>query len=465
MVADVARQPDGDDAHPIDWYPGDEPESRTIEEAEHWVDEVTGLRTLATRLDQAVWHPSVELAGSLVRAAASALAQSDGQPAQVTDIRKGLLIAERLFKLRGAQLIESNLIVAQRIRTEWELGRMLREGKSSGALREGRPSKTMSQTHSFSLSDVGVAPWESVKFQRLAEIDRDDLEHWISEEANDRELSTAAALSQWKRFIRDVEMARRREEAAALAAPEPARIPDTVRVEVADARDLPLADETVDLIVTSPPYALEVDYEGGDVAAEDWPAFMRDWLLEAYRVTKPSGRLALNVPLDTTLGGCRPTYAESVWAALQAGWTYQATIVWQENNTTTGNRALGSVNSSARPHPVDSSEMIALFSKGAWGPSSGNPDDIEPEEWQAYGRGPWVFSGESRSWEGHPAAFPEELPHRLIRYLCRVGDLVLDPFSGSGTTAAAATKNRRRFAGFDLSESYVRSTLRRVADG
>jgi site-specific DNA-methyltransferase (adenine-specific) len=262
--------------------------------------------------------------------------------------------------------------------------------------------------------------------------------------------------------VREVKQQRAREKALDAPAPEPASVPASVRCEVADARSLPLDAETVDLIVTSPPYGLEIGYEGGDVDPWEWQTFMAAWLEEAWRVTKWHGRLALNIPLDTSEPVPRPTYAQAIAAAMEAGWLYQATITWHEGNTTKGNRSLGSLNSSARPHPVDSSEMIALFSKGEWAPSSENPDDIEPLEWQAYGRGPWTFPGESSAWDKHPAPFPVELPSRLIRYLCRVGDTVLDPFCGSGTTLLAALVADRRGIGFDISASYVDSALRRV---
>lgn len=133
---------------------------------------------------------------------------------------------------------------------------------------------------------------------------------------------------------------------------------------VADARALPLLDACIDLIVTSPPYALDIRYVGGDVRADRWPDFMASWLAEALRVTKPQGRLALNVPLDTTRGGKRPTYVQACQAAFDAGWTYQATITWHEGHTSKGDRSLGTVNSSRRPHPIDASEMIVLLSKG-----------------------------------------------------------------------------------------------------
>jgi site-specific DNA-methyltransferase (adenine-specific) len=343
-----------------------------------------------------------------------------------------LLYGERRYGEMYAQAIEETTYAYKSLRNAVFV---------AGRFEVSRRRDNLPFTHHAEVAGLGVEEADAL-------LDASEAKRWSS-----RDLRAAV-----KAFKRE----RQRQVAAALPAPDPASIPETVCIEQADARSLPLEDDVVDLIVTSPPYALDVAYEDGDVAAEDWPIFMHDWLVEALRVTKPSGRLALNVPLDTTLGGSRPTYAQAVMAALDAGWSYQATIVWHESNTTTGNRGLGSVSSSARPHPVDSSEMIALFSKGEWGPSSGNPDDIEPDEWQEFARGPWSFSGESRAWEGHPAPFPKALPYRLIKLLSRRGDLVCDPFAGSGTTATVAHEGSRRFVGFDISEAYVRSSLRRL---
>lgn len=226
---------------------------------------------------------------------------------------------------------------------------------------------------------------------------------------------------------------------------------------------IPLEARSVDLIVTSPPYGLDKPYRDTTDPSVGWGEFMADWLAEAYRVARDGGRLALNIPLDTTRGGFRPTYAEAVQAAEGAGWTYRATIVWDEGNTTKGNRGLGSLNSPSAPHPVAPVEMIPLFSKGDWKREATSPADIEHAEWQEFGNGLWKFSGESRAWEGHPAPFPEELPRRLIRYLSFVGDTVLDPFCGSGTTVLVAQQLKRRAVGFDISGDYVASARRRIA--
>ncbi len=240
----------------------------------------------------------------------------------------------------------------------------------------------------------------------------------------------------------------------------------------ADARALPLADETVDLVgPTSPPYGAGLDYdEGGDVVADEWPAFMAAWLQETYRVARPSGRLVLNVPFDMAYDAAkvgraklsRPTYHQAVAAAHAAGWLYAHTITWDKNHHKKGHRGLGSLNSSARPYPVDPTEAVIFFSKGEWGPSSDRHDDITAQEWQEYGHGPWRFPGLARRKGGHPAPFPAELARRGIRYLSRVGDVVLDPFSGSGTTVAVAVAEGRLGIGSDRSRAYLKDSAARI---
>jgi site-specific DNA-methyltransferase (adenine-specific) len=240
----------------------------------------------------------------------------------------------------------------------------------------------------------------------------------------------------------------------------------------ADARYLPLVELVVDLTVTSPIYAARIAYaEGGDLRAVDWPSFMQAWLADLYRVTRWHGRLALNVPVDMTIDAprvgravlSRPTSYQAYNAAIAAGWLYKATIMWDKNHHKKGNRGLGSVDRSLRPHPVDPTEAIILFTKGEWAPSSINRDDITHDEWEEYSRGPWRFPGLPRRKGGHPAPFPEELPRRCIKLLSRVGDVVYDPFLGSGTTAAVALDCGRRALGSDISAEYLSMAAERLA--
>jgi site-specific DNA-methyltransferase (adenine-specific) len=246
-------------------------------------------------------------------------------------------------------------------------------------------------------------------------------------------------------------------------APAPSAVPRRVRIEAGDARSLPLPDASVHLIVTSPPYGVGIDEyrEGGDVLAGDWPAFMLDWLTEALRVTVPTGRLALNVPLDTTSGGYRPTYAQAVHLAEAAGWEYRSTILWVDDQLGKST-ARGSMDSASAPHIIAGAEMVALFSNGAWKRNEPGESTLDHADWLEWTNGVWRFPGETRAWEGHPAPFPFELPRRLIRLLSFKGDTVLDPFCGSGTTALAACQLDRDFVGFDRSPEYVKSALRRV---
>lgn len=259
------------------------------------------------------------------------------------------------------------------------------------------------------------------------------------------------------------------EAALAQPAPSPEAIPSRVSIRVADARSLPLADGSVHLIVTSPPYGVGKAYAGeGDVTAGDWPSFMHDWLLEAYRVAADGGRLALNVPLDTTRGGFRPTYAQAVQMADAAGWEYRSTIVWFDDQLGKST-ARGSMDSAGAPHVIAGAEMVALFSKVEWkraapGPVLlGDQRALQHDEWLEWTNGVWRFPGETNAFEGHPAPYPYELPRRLIKLLSFPGDVVCDPFCGSGTTALAAHRLGREFEGFDISDAYVKSALRRVA--
>jgi site-specific DNA-methyltransferase (adenine-specific) len=244
--------------------------------------------------------------------------------------------------------------------------------------------------------------------------------------------------------LRMVEL--KRSEVAALPVPRLDR--DDIRLLVGDATALPLADGLVDGIVTSPPYALEKAYPNGDVAVADWFAFSSAWAKEAYRVAKPGARLAVNVPIDTNLGGYHPTSAMMTGAAIAAGWRYRTTI-----------------DSSSSPNIYAPAEHVIVFYKGdEWGleAPADRPSDITHEDWLAWTNGVWRFAGETNPWEYHPAPFPLELPRRLLYLLFFPGDLVLDPFVGSGTVPVACHRAGRRCIGVDRSPAYIASTARRV---
>jgi site-specific DNA-methyltransferase (adenine-specific) len=250
------------------------------------------------------------------------------------------------------------------------------------------------------------------------------------------------------------------------SAPGSIELPEDLpyRIEVADAADLPLPDGIVDLTVTSPPYGLDVDYADGVDVADHAPylELARSWAAEIFRVTKPDGgRLCLNVPLDTTRGGQRPVYADWWCHVLAAvGWTYQTTIVWAEGNVSR-HVARGSVASTSAPHVITPVEMIIVCHRGRWNLGRIGSHNLTHDAWLSWTNGLWTFPGDHSS--EHPAPFPEELPRRCMSLFSFIGDVILDPFVGSGTTAIVAHRLGRTMYGFDRSPQYVALARQRLA--
>lgn len=143
--------------------------------------------------------PNEELAQSLVSAAAHALSVLGGDPMLTSGVRNGLLLGEHLLKLRGARLIESNLVVAQRLRTERALGAILPDTINPGRV------KTSDEATVVRLGDLSLSRDQSSDFQRMARIEDADFEHMVSERVNDRELSTAWAVRMWREFVQPKE--------------------------------------------------------------------------------------------------------------------------------------------------------------------------------------------------------------------------------------------------------------------
>jgi site-specific DNA-methyltransferase (adenine-specific) len=226
-----------------------------------------------------------------------------------------------------------------------------------------------------------------------------------------------------------------------------------------------LADESVDLIVTSPPYNVGIEYSTHDDAHEydAYLSFSEKWLRQAYRVSRPDGRLCMNIPLDKNKGGQQSVCADVTSIAKKIGWQYHATIVWNEGNISR-RTAWGSWMSASAPFVIAPVEVIVVLYKERWKkarkPNATN--DITRREFMAWTNGMWVFNGESKKRIGHPAPFPRELPRRCIKLFSFVGDTVLDPFAGSGTTLIEAHENSRVGIGFDVALEYCELAKKRL---
>ena len=112
----------------------------------------------------------------------------------------------------------------------------------------------------------------------------------------------------------------------------------------------------------------------------------------------------------------------------------------------------------------DIHEYILVFSKGTFSRKK-YPDKsstVSREEFLEFTKSVWTFPAEQARSIGHPAPFPIELPYRLIQLYTYEGEVVLDPFMGSGQTGLAAIKTKRHYVGYDINEEYVKLAERRI---
>ena len=226
-----------------------------------------------------------------------------------------------------------------------------------------------------------------------------------------------------------------------------------------------LSDESIDLLVTSPPYNVGIDYAEHDDTDDyaQYLQFSHDWLNTAYRLMRPDGRLCMNIPLDKNKGGQQSVCADITSIAKKIGWQYHSTIVWNEGNISR-RTAWGSWMSASAPYVIAPVEVIVVMYKERWKKDNiqKRESDITKEEFMAWTNGVWTFNGESKKRIGHPAPFPRELPRRCIKLFSFVGDTILDPFVGSGTTLIEAHDNRRVGIGFDISAEYCELAKERL---
>ena len=228
-----------------------------------------------------------------------------------------------------------------------------------------------------------------------------------------------------------------------------------------------ITPESVDLTVTSPPYNVSKAYTGD--ASDDavdyakYLDFTRTWLKNCYLWTKPTGRLCVNVSLDKNKNGKQPLSADVTRLAMDAGWKYHATIVWNEGNISR-RTAWGSWMSASAPHVIAPVETIIVMYKDEWKRQRQGKNDIARDEFMEWVLGIWTFNGESAKRVGHEAPFPRELPKRCIKLFSFVGDTVFDPFVGSGTTMIEAVANGRRAIGVEKESKYCELTLKRLKE-
>ncbi len=222
-----------------------------------------------------------------------------------------------------------------------------------------------------------------------------------------------------------------------------------------------LPDNSIHLMITSPPYNVTKEYDQ-NLTLQDYLQLLDNVMKETYRVLVNGGRACVNVanlgrkpyiPLTDYVGRIMS----------EIGFNYRGQIIWDKAASSGGSCAWGSWQSAANPILRDVHEYILVFSKGSMSRKKGK-DTIKKEDFLDWTKRIWKMNAESARRVNHPAPFPEELPHRLINLYSFENDIVLDPFMGSGTTAVAAMKNKRRFVGYDVSEEYIKIANNRIAN-
>lgn len=227
-----------------------------------------------------------------------------------------------------------------------------------------------------------------------------------------------------------------------------------------------MKDESLDLIITSPPYNVNLGdnkykKQGYDVYKDNREhAEYIGWLKNIFGMicakSKDSARLCINI--GDGQNGRVPTHSDIIQAMCQIGWRPYATIMW-DKNTTSARTAWGSFQSPSCPSFPSPYEYILIFYKNDKNIGKGETD-LTKEEFVEWAYGKWTFPCNKN--KNHPAAFPEELPKRLIKMLSYPGATVYDPFAGSGTTCKAAKDLKRQFIGSEISEEYFNIAKKRI---
>ena len=225
-----------------------------------------------------------------------------------------------------------------------------------------------------------------------------------------------------------------------------------------------LPENSVHLMVTSPPYNVGKEYDE-DFTLEEYLEFLKRVWKEVYRVLVPGGRACINI---ANLGRKPyiPLHTFIVKDMFKLGFLMRGEIIWNKASSASPSTAWGSWLSPANPTLRDIHEYILVFSKGMFSRRNINKrkSTISKDEFLEFTKSVWTFPAEPAHKVGHPAPFPVELPYRLIQLYTYEGEIVLDPFIGSGQTAIAAIKTKRHYVGYDIEREYVKLAERRIKE-
>jgi site-specific DNA-methyltransferase (adenine-specific) len=250
-----------------------------------------------------------------------------------------------------------------------------------------------------------------------------------------------------------------------------------------------LPESTVDLIVTSPPYNVGIDYDSHDdrMSMDDYWVFTEQWLTQAYRLIKDDGRVAINIPYEVNVQdrGGRVLFMSEFWTIMKkVGFQFYGLVDLDENSPhRSKTTAWGSWMSPSSPYIYNPKECVILaYKKERIKKVKGEPQwkgelvDLEQEdgtikqkmmyqdedkkEFMSLVYGQWEYFADTK--QQTKATFSMDIPLKAIKILTYKNDIVMDPFTGSGTSLVAAEVSGRRWIGIELSENYSKVAIDRV---
>ncbi|WP_295113967.1 site-specific DNA-methyltransferase [uncultured Methanobrevibacter sp.] len=225
-----------------------------------------------------------------------------------------------------------------------------------------------------------------------------------------------------------------------------------------------IPDNSVHLMITSPPYNVGKEYDN-DLSLDEYLDLLTSVFSQTYNKLVTGGRACINMA-NIGRKPYIPLHAMVIEIMLDLGFLMRGEIIWNKSASGGGSCAWGSWMSASNPVLRDFHEYILVFSKGSYSKNRNQvkKDTIERDDFINWTKSIWTFPAVNAKKIGHPAPFPVELPHRLINLYSYEGDVVLDPFCGSGTTCLAAIKNNRSFIGYEIKKEYIDLAEKRISN-
>ena len=225
-----------------------------------------------------------------------------------------------------------------------------------------------------------------------------------------------------------------------------------------------IPDESVHLMITSPPYNVGKEYDE-DLSLDEYLKLLSDVFSETYKKLVTGGRACINIA-NIGRKPYIPLHAMVIEIMMDLGFLMRGEIIWDKSASAGGSCAWGSWMSASNPVLRDFHEYILVFSKESYSKNKNQEkrDTIEHDDFIQWTKSIWTFPAVNAKKIGHPAPFPVELPHRLINLYSYEGDIVLDPFCGSGTTCLAAIQNNRKYIGYDIKREYIDLAEKRISN-